>query len=43
MLGCLKSQNRRRMGIAFTYDEVGTSVETLRLKAKQIADQVKVS
>ena len=33
----------RRMGIAFTYDEVGTSVEALRLKAKQIADQVKVS
>lgn len=32
----------RRMGIAFTYDEIGSNMDELRRKAKEIADCVKV-
>jgi phosphoribosylglycinamide formyltransferase 2 len=33
----------RRMGIVYTYDAVGSSVEDLRIKAKELADKVVVS
>ncbi len=32
----------RRMGVALSYDEVGTDMDALRKKAKALADQVKV-
>jgi phosphoribosylglycinamide formyltransferase 2 len=32
----------RRMGIAFTYDEIGPNIEALRKKAKEIADCIEV-
>lgn len=32
----------RRMGIAFTYDEIGSNIEDLRKKAKEIADCIEV-
>jgi phosphoribosylglycinamide formyltransferase 2 len=32
----------RRMGIAFTYDDIGSDINALRKKAKQIADEIKV-
>ena len=32
----------RRMGIVYTYDEVGASVEDLRLKAKELAGKINV-
>lgn len=32
----------RRMGIAFTYDDIGSDVNTLRAKAKEIADEIKI-
>ena len=33
----------RRMGIAFTYDVIGSDIEELRRKAKEIADHVSIS
>ena len=32
----------RRMGIAFTYDEIGPNIDALRKKAKEIADCIEV-
>jgi phosphoribosylglycinamide formyltransferase 2 len=32
----------RRMGIAFTYDEIGSNIQDLRNKAKEIADCIEV-
>lgn len=33
----------RRMGIVYTYDEVGSSLDDLRKKAKELADKVTIS
>lgn len=33
----------RRMGVALTYDKIGTSTDALRVKAKEIADKIKVN
>ena len=37
------TRNYRRMGVALAYDDVTTSVEELRMRAKEIAGCIKVN
>ncbi len=43
IFGKPNTRNYRRMGVALAYDSVGTPIDELRKKAKEIADKIKVN
>ncbi len=43
IFGKPKAREYRRMGVALAYDKIGTPIDELRKKAKEIADKVKVN
>ncbi|MBE2218406.1 MAG: formate-dependent phosphoribosylglycinamide formyltransferase [Ignavibacteria bacterium] len=42
IFGKPSTRQYRRMGVALAYDKIGTSTDELRVKAKEIADKIKV-